>query len=216
MTTPPTVAVRGEVTREVPPEIASVQATVHARAADKQVALRQLTERIDAVRQLLAGHGDAVEKQETAWVSVQPEYSGDRRPRIIGYVGTATIAATTGDFSRLGDLLVALASLEETSVAGPFWALRPDSPAHRQARHDALHAAIDRARDYAAALGATLVSLVEISDAGLSTQVTRPLAFAGYAARESGGAPQLNLDPQPQSVYASVEARFTISEPLLP
>ena len=41
--------------------------------------------------------------------------------------------------------------------------------------------------------------------------------MAAMYARRPGwrGSPELELDPQPQSVHAAVQARFTISEPVL-
>src|SRR5262249_26392603 len=111
-----------------------------------------------------------------------------------------------------GDLMLALADQDQTSVGGPYWSLRPGSPAYREARHVALRDAVDRARDYAQALGVELVALVELADAGLSGRAA-PLSYAVDAgATFRGGAPELNLDPERQQVYASIEARFTTTE----
>ncbi len=217
MTHSPSVAVRGEVHREVDPEIAVVTAVVDARAGDQEKAKRLLTERLDAVRALLDRYGDAVEKRETTGVSIRPDYSGRFGERVKGYLGSATTTVTVRDFTVLGELVLALGGAELTSVHGPYWSLRPDSPAYREARHEALRDAVRRARDYAEALGSRVTGLVEVADTGLSgPREPQPMMFAAAARGEmsiAGDGPQIDLDPQRQQVYASVEARFAIADP---
>jgi uncharacterized protein YggE len=100
-------------------------------------------------------------------------------------------------------------------VYGPSWSLRPDSPAYREARHAAIADAVRRAREYAEALGARVVRLVELTDSGLGAdQPPRPMAFA-MQAPGMPQQPQLELDPERQTVRAAIEARFMISEPQL-
>ncbi len=209
----PVIAVRGEANREVDPEIATVSATVSARSADRQRALELLAERNDALRELVDSFGPAIEQRESVGIWVRPETSGkSSSERIKGYIGYATTKITVRDFAILGDLIMALSSQEMTAVGGLSWELRPDSPAYREARHAALRDAVARARDYAQALGVELVALLELADAGLSSSSEGVgLAFAA----QRGGGPELNLDPQRQRVYASVEARFTITAPAL-
>jgi uncharacterized protein YggE len=209
----PIVAVRGETHLEVDPEIATITATVSARSADRERTLRLLGERNDALRALVDGFAAAVERRESAGVSVRPEYGRSSAERVKGYVGQATTTIVVRDFTVLGDLFLALAGQEATEVYGPWWGLRPDSPAYQQARRAALGDAIDRARDYAQALGVDLVALVELADSGLGRSEPVPRMFAADAVRSVSGAPELNLDPERQRVYASVEARFTTTAP---
>jgi uncharacterized protein YggE len=107
-----------------------------------------------------------------------------------------------------------LADQDLTTVHGPSWSLRPDSPAYGEARRAAIDDALRRAREYADALGARLVRLVELTDSGLSGDGgPQPMAFAMRAAVGGQEQPQLELDPQRQTVHAAIEARFAISEP---
>jgi uncharacterized protein len=214
MTDTPTVAVRGEVTREVEPELATLTVTVSARGKDRQQVLTRLTERTEALRQLLDRYADAIEKRETSRLYVYPEVKGPRE-RVSSYIGTVSTTVTFADFTQLGDVVLVLADQDQTSVYGPNWSLRPDSPAYREARRAAIGDALARAREYADALGARLVRLVELTDVGMSgDQGPRPLTFA----MRTAGMPQeaqLELDPQLQTVQAAIEARFVISEPTL-
>lgn len=133
---------------------------------------------------------------------------------IIGYHGSATTTVVLTDLDAVGDIMLAVASLEEVSVWGQSWSVRPASPVHRTARHAAILDAIARARDYATALGADIVGLVELSDEGLSRSAEPRSRMLAMAAAQAS-TPRIDLDPQRQSVHASIEARFTISEPTI-
>ncbi|WP_433283314.1 SIMPL domain-containing protein [Micromonospora sp. CA-244673] len=208
----PVVAVRGEAYREVAPELARFTVTATARDRDRETTLTRLAERAAAVRVLLDAAEPAVERRETGQLRVWPETkrSGER---VVAYHGSVTTTVTVVDFTALGELMLRLADQDQVELAGPWWSLRPDSPAYREARHAAIADALARAREYAEALGARVTALVELADTGLTTAPPM-LAKAGFA-RGAEAAPELELDPQPQPVQAAVEARFTISEPVL-
>ncbi|MGC4894112.1 SIMPL domain-containing protein [Micromonospora sp. DT31] len=207
----PVVAVRGEAYREVAPELARFTVTAVARDRGRETTLTRLAERAAAVRALLDATEPAVGR-ETGQVHVWPvtKRSGDR---VVAYQGSVSTTVTVTDFTALGELMLRLADQEQVEVAGPVWALRPDSPVHREARQAAIADALVRAREYAEALGARVVALRELSDTGL-TAAPPMLARAAYG-RSGEPAPELELDPVPQPVHAAVEARFTISEPVL-
>ncbi|MFG2164007.1 SIMPL domain-containing protein [Micromonospora chersina] len=208
----PVVAVRGEAYREVTPELARFTVTATARDRDRETTLTRLAERAAAVRVLLDAAEPAVERRETGQLRVWPETkrSGER---VVAYHGSVTTTVTVVDFTALGELMLRLADQEQVEVAGPWWSLRPDSPAYREARHAAIADALARAREYAEALGARVTALLELADTGLAAAPPM-MAKAGFA-RAGEAAPELELDPQPQPVQAAVEARFTISEPVL-
>ncbi|MEU5978990.1 SIMPL domain-containing protein [Streptomyces sp. NPDC047315] len=217
----PRVAVRGEATLEVDPEIARIAITVKARGSDRRSALEDLTRRNLAALELIRSYGEAVEKLETGAFSITPELSRHGRgERVRTYHGRVHLTAVLADFTALGELTTRLADLELTSVDGPWWGLRPDSSAHGDARREAVLEAVQRAREYAGALGAELAALVELADLGAEA----PMAYAppapGAMARGYGGAsveaaPALDLEPRRQTVYAQVNARFTITPPRL-
>ncbi|MFG1775475.1 SIMPL domain-containing protein [Micromonospora sp. NPDC049051] len=209
----PVVTVRGEAYREVAPEVARFSVTARARDRDREATLTRLAERAAAVRVLLDGEGAGIDRRETGELRVRPETrrSGER---VVAYSGSVTTTVTVSDFTALGELMLRLADQDQVEVAGPWWSLRPDSPAHREARHAALADALLRAREYAEALGAQVTALIELSDAGAMEQpMMSRMAYAAGGA--GGGTPELELDPQPQTVHAAVQARFAISEPVL-
>ncbi|MDX3230924.1 SIMPL domain-containing protein [Streptomyces sp. ME19-01-6] len=218
----PRVAVRGEARLEVDPEIARLGITVSARGSDRRTALEDLTRRNAQVLDLVKSYGQAVEKLETGAFAITPQLTAKgRHERIHAYHGRVHLSITVADFTALGELTTRLANLELTQVNGPAWALRPDSPAHAEARRQAVREAVQRAREYAGALDARLTALVELADLDSEgAQQPYPVAYgASRSAAGYGGAPEaapaLDLEPQRQTVYAQVNARFTMSPPRL-
>jgi uncharacterized protein len=88
-----------------------------------------------------------------------------------------------------------------------------------QVRAAAISAAIAKARDYAAALGATVRQVEHIADAGLLDgdtapyHTTRSMAFTA-AGGDQPGTPALT--PVPQELIATIEARFRTTDVSLP
>jgi uncharacterized protein YggE len=167
---------------------------------------------VDALRAVLDRYAPAIEKRETSSAHVWPDVkrSGER---VVAYNGSATTTINVTDFSVVGELVMALAGLEQTTVTGPYWSLRPDSPVYQEVREAAITDAIARARGYAAALGSRVERLVELADSGMSG--VRPVDRMLTAAYTAQAAPALDLDPQRQVVNGTVEARFEIAPPVL-
>lgn len=218
----PRVSVRGEATYEVDPEIARLSVMVTSRGTGRRDTLKALTRRNSEVLELLKGYGEAVEKLSTGSFSVSPVLAEKgRKEKVRSYTGSVYISATVGDFTALGEMTTQLADMEMTRVHGPWWALRPDSPAHGEARRRAVQEAVTRAREYAGALGADLVALVELADIGAESapppmaRAGRAAATAAYAGASAEAAPALDLEPQRQRLSAQVNARFVISRPEL-
>ncbi|MFF8531368.1 SIMPL domain-containing protein [Streptomyces sp. SAS_267] len=219
----PRIAVRGEARLEVDPEIARITITVTARGKDRRETLADLTRRNTLALDLVKTYGDAVERLETSALTITPELGRHGRgERVRTHHGLVHITAELNDFTALGELTTALADLDLTRVDGPWWALRPDSPAHRTARQQAVREAVQRAREYAEALDTTLTALVELADTGAEDthprvpQSTRALSRAAYGAAPTEDEPApLDLEPQRQHVRAQVDARFTMAPPRL-
>lgn len=205
----PTVTVLGEGQAEGPPELATVSAVLHASGRTSAEVTRALA---DLAHQVEAALPDlSFDSVRTDPFSVSPVFDRRSGVRITGYTGRYSTRLALADFFGLSDLVVALAGLPGARVEGPSWSLRRGSPLHREARVDAVRAAVARARDYADALGATLGDLLELSDtdAGLSGV---PRMFAMAAPGGTADLPELDLEPQPQTVTANVTARFALTD----
>jgi uncharacterized protein YggE len=206
------VTVHGEARREVPPEQAVFSVTVSARDRDKPTVVARLTERSAEVGRILDRYATAIERRETAGLHVYEEYRR-RSERSATHSGSLTTTVTVADFDPLGELLAQLASGESISVSGPWWRLRPGSRAGADVRREAVTDALDRAREYAAAVGSELARIVAISDAeaaGVHPMMMRGAVGSAAEAEDSGA---FDLDPRQQTVEARVLLRVTITEP---
>jgi uncharacterized protein YggE len=103
------------------------------------------------------------------------------------------------------------------------WNVDWDNPAWPQVRAAAIQAAIRKGHDYAAALGGSLQSVEHIADAGLlgDSGDGGSFRFSGRASRAmaagaGGGSDAPSLDPVPQELAATIEARFTATGVALP
>lgn len=217
----PLLSVRGEAVLEVEPEIARVEVSVAAAGADRAGALRLLRERAAAVDKILASFPDAIDRTEVSGARVGPRPGRGHRDEDGGYHGAVHHVITVSGFDQLGELMAQLSDQDLTEVGGPWWELRPDSPVYRAARVAATRDAIRRGRDYAFALGSELAGLVELTDTRMLAEPrgqAEPRAGIAAArlpqrARPAGPEPGFELAPARQLVRASVEARFTMTEP---
>ncbi|WP_018655833.1 SIMPL domain-containing protein [Actinomadura flavalba] len=220
MTDAPVITVRGEAVVEAQPEVAHVTVHVQAQEKDRRLALDRLTERNRACLDLVRSYGEAVERVESGGLAISPviRYGKHDDGEIRGYRGTAQIKLAVVDFSLLGELLTRLGDGERSYVHGPYWALRPDSPVFDDAARQAVHEAVARARGYAGALGARLTALLELRDENTGGVPERPMALMAAPAPggAAGGAPApITVEPETQTVRASVIARFAASSPEL-
>lgn len=206
----PTIVVRGEAHREVPPEQAVFSVTTSARDRDREAVLARIAERTAQVRAVVDAY--QVERRETGSVQVYPELKRGSE-KVVAYTGSVVTTVTVTEFDGLGEFLLRLAKLDQAAVSGPWWQLRPGSRAGAEVRKAAVDDALLRATEYAEAVGARLDRLVEIADDVPGHPMARMTSFA---VADQEGAPALEVDPQPQSVVASVTVRVTITEPTLP
>ena len=204
--TRPQVVVRGEAMLLVDPEIAELAVTVTGRARDRQSAMERCRARQDDVTAVVTAAGDAVETSETAGVSVYLECGRRADGDPVATLGTRVSSAGWSP----GDLVVALGRLDDVTVTGPWWRLRPEAP-RSGARLAAVQDAVHRARQYAAAFGSELTALVEVSDAGMSGRRTSESRGRQGRWEGSGQRPQPRPHAGPQEVHGSVEVRFTMS-----
>lgn len=214
---PATVSVRGEATVEADPEIVVFRVSVSSRARDRRDALASLSRRNDEFLALVRTFGEAVEKTETSGILVYPELRRGREEKVRWYRGTIRTRLTVTDFSIAGELVGRISDLGLCDMAGPWWELRPDSPVYREVRVRAARDAITRAAEYAEAAGGRLTGLIELADTGMGGGGHSPrmrAAAQGMAAFEAEEAPVvIDMEPETQVVQASVEARFTMTQP---
>jgi uncharacterized protein len=228
------LSVSAEARQLVAPDYAVLDGLFEHTAGSKAAAVESVAASLDRLTADLAARGavpfdEATGRRPLTWSAYSSATREERyhdqdtgRVERSGQV-TATVAlqVTVRDLDRLDDLSGVLAAHPGLNVHGVTWHVDWDNPAWPQVRAAAIGAAIGKARDYAAALGATVRHVEHIADTGLlggdtapDWRVRKSVGFAGSAGSEQPGIPALN--PVPQELTATIEARFRTTEVSLP
>jgi uncharacterized protein YggE len=207
----PSVSVRGTACLEVAPDLARFTVSVSSRHKDRQVALETLAERSSGVKEIVDSAGAAVVRRESGGFHLWPE-ARRKGEGVRAYSGTVATTVTVDDFAVLGDLMVRLALRESCHVAGPFWELREHSVHLADARKAAVRDGLDRARQFADSLGASLDSLVDLTDCD-PEQAPQAVAPHPAASENEADVPSFDVDLRPLTVRAAVQLRLTITPP---
>lgn len=97
------------------------------------------------------------------------------------------------------------------NLNGPYWEVSIDSPVYGELQAEAVRAARLRAERYAAALGVTLGSLVELRDPGTGNGPPRHgVTLFSSAGEPAGDFAAMDFDPHTLTVYASVQATWAL------
>ena len=229
----PLLSVRAEARELVAPDYAVVDGLIEHSAGSKAEAVRSVAGSLDRLTADLAALGavpfdEGAGRRPLTWsahsAATREELYHDKDTMRMERTGqvTATVAlqVTVRDLDRLDDLSGVLAAHPGLNVHGVTWQVDWDNPAWPQVRAAAIGAAIGKARDYAAALGATVRHVEHIADAGLLGGDTAPyytarsLAFSASGGGDQSGTPALT--PVPQELIATIEARFRTTDVSLP
>ncbi len=140
--------------------------------------------------------------------------------RVLAAVG---VAVTVRDFVLLESLGRVLACHDDLNVRHVTWQVDDDNPGWATVRNEAIHAALQRGQDYAAALGVSLLGVEHVADTGLlgrSGENPRRVRAAALVAtgsgHDDGDVDTPSLDPVPQELSAVIEARLRATRADLP
>ncbi len=214
------LSVRGEAHRTVPPDSAVVSAGIQVTGETKAAALTVLAAiqgRFETALRSIGAVPSTLESEREPLVwstdSLHTYAKEDRHGRATGTVAGLQVNVQIRDLGLLDDVAQAIAGIENVDVQRVLWQVDADNPAWPRVRADAIRAAIAKGRDYAAALGGTLNRIEHVADVGLlgGDRAAHPhtrfeLAEGTASMFGDGAAP--TLDPAPQELGATIEARF--------
>lgn len=227
------LSVSAEARQLVAPDYAVVDGVIEHTAGSKAEAVASAAASAERLTADLAGLGgvpfdQAAQRRPLTWLAHSSATREERYPdketgRVVrtGQV-TATVAVQVivRDLDALDAVSRVLAAHQSLNVHGVTWHVDWDNPAWPQVRAAAIHAAIGKARDYAAALGARVQRVEHVADAGLLGGDTAPYPPERRALRpmsasaEGPGTPALT--PVPQELIATIDARVRTTGVSLP
>lgn len=207
-----TIRVTGSAEMQAAPDRAVIEASVEA-TGDSAAAVRdELSTRSDALRQALRDAGLNDDQLTTGRFAIRPQY--DRRepgaePAPTGYEGTHTITIEVDDVEATGDVIDTAIDGGADSIGRIEYTLAEST--RESLREEALHAAVDNARDEADVLAARVdsrlgaVQHVSTSGGGLSPTYDR------YAAAEDAAGGSTELQPEDVTVSATVTVTYRLT-----
>lgn len=231
------LSVRGEAQQSVAPDAVVLAGGISVWADSKPDALTTAAsalDRLTAELSELGGSALAVSSERSAltWSAFSATTHAERdhdkstgRHELTGRVlATVGVGVAVRDFALLDGLGRIFARHEGFNVRQVTWLVDDDNPGWSRARNEAIQAALRKGRDYAAALGVSLVRVEQVADTGLlggsGDSPRLPQKFSAFAAAGvSYGSEDVDtpsLDPVPQDLSAVIEARFRTTPAALP
>lgn len=214
------ITVRGEHETRVAPEEAVAHLSVRAESSERGAVVEKMSAltaplRDDlAARKLAGGVADWSSQRVSIWAN-RPWNNEGKQLALVHY-GSVEVTATFTDIAALSWWISEVSERDGVQIDGVTWRLTPDSARLTEAAvaAQAVRVAVERANAYAAALGLTTVTALEIADLGLLTHgspeaAASPKMMRAMAMDSVGGGPALDFQPEDIIIRAGVEARFS-------
>ncbi|NGX06147.1 SIMPL domain-containing protein [Mycobacteroides franklinii] len=181
------------------------QATVGVSVRSRRIAgvMAEVKAKARAVIDAVLDSGVAAEDVRTAWMSVHPQFDGNR---ITGYAADNSVRITVRDLSKVSDVLdkAVTAGGEAAQLSGVSFDLQDSTELSTQARERAFADAKARAEQYAALAGATLGKVLRVDETGGASQPRAEFAML----RAAGGPP---VEAGQQTVSAAITVVWELS-----
>lgn len=213
------ITVRGSHDVTLPPEQATVYATVSADGAEPQPVFDAVATSVAAVTESLQPRHHPKKGPVTKLVVDQIRrgshhpFNRDGEQLPLVHTASVSVIATFTDFEQLAAWAGWTAGVPGLGIGYIEWALTEATRerVERKTRQKAVRDARRRAQDYADALDLGEVTVRTISDPGMGgAPAHRKVMMASAVADSTGGALGVSLIPDAVHIEAQVEATFTV------
>ncbi|MFT3799444.1 SIMPL domain-containing protein [Microbacterium sp.] len=213
------ITVRGEHEARIAPERAVAHISAALDGPDRGGVVERIAALAFPVREDLAARKEAgtLVDWSSQRVSVWADRPWNNEGKQLGLVHHASVefTATFTDFLVLSDWLGGIAEQDGLQVGTVEWQLSPETRARieREVAAAAVGVAVERATAYAAALGLTTVTPLQVADLGLLSDGREaapapPLFAKSMMAMDAAGSAAVDFRPDDIRLTAAVEARF--------
>ncbi|HST67985.1 MAG TPA: SIMPL domain-containing protein [Mycobacteriales bacterium] len=207
-----TVTVRGRAELDVEPDRVRLGYVVQAEAAAGADALTLVAERSAAADEALDRAGDLLLLRRPAAVTLTPVWADNGT--VTGQAARRFVLVEARAVGPLGELLAALVAVPGSTVESTEWVVDPGNPVHARLRAAAVADARQRAADYAQAADLRLGALEWITEPdvrpGEPGWASAQAVSLGFARKDAGGSPVLELRPEPVAVSTAVDVRWAL------
>jgi uncharacterized protein YggE len=167
------VMVAGDSIVQAQPDTAILTVSVVTQGRRAIDAQQENATRTDAVVRALKAAAGAGAEVKTSGYSLQPQrvYKEGQPPTITGYEARNSVTVTTGELTKVANIIDAAAQAGSNDISGIAFTLRQDRQARDQALSEATREAMNKARVIATALGGRVVRVIEVQEEGLQRPV---------------------------------------------
>jgi uncharacterized protein YggE len=163
-TRPRTISVTGTAEIKVAPDEVILMLGVDSRDKDLSVAKTDNDQRVKKLLNLAHAAGVDPKNIQTSALTMGPEYSDERIPKLLGYQVSQVVTITLTDLSKYEDLMTNSLKAGVNRVDGINFVVAEPSKYKEDARLEAIRAAHEKASAMAAQLGQTLGKPWEITE----------------------------------------------------
>ncbi len=212
-TRPRLISVTGTAEINLPPDEVTLTMGIDTRDKDLAVAKSKHDARSRKVISLAGSVGVEAKGISTTMLTMKPDYSEEKTPRLLGYEVSQTIEITLKDLSKYESLMTKLLDTGVNRVSGIDFRLGDPRKVREEARAKALHAATEKAVAMAAELGQTVGKPWEISEtgfgwSGLGLNATANTVFGQNEGKVEGS--ESTVAPGQVTIRASVNVSFLL------
>jgi uncharacterized protein YggE len=194
-----TLDVGGHGEAHLPPDVATIEVGVAARAAKAAAAEAQAAAAMTQVIGVLKARGIAPRDIQTSELGVEPQYAEENGgpQRLTGYLARYRVSVRVEDLTGLGSAIDAAVDAGANDVGPIEFGLKSPGSAEGLARLAAVKDLEDKAEAYANAAGYKIRRLVNLSETGTGGLVLQPrpvLAMAKAATPVEAGEITVSVD----------------------
>ncbi|WP_291867919.1 SIMPL domain-containing protein [Bradyrhizobium sp.] len=167
-TPPPAIAVTGEATVSVPPDLALIDGGVTSEAKTAREASDANNAAMGKVLLALKGAGIEEKDVQTSRLSLQPQYAPNRSgpSPVVGYRASNRVTIRVRDVGKVAGVIDTLVGAGANEIGGINFMVSQSSKLLDEAREKAVADARRKADIYARAAGVTLGAPLSISEEG--------------------------------------------------
>lgn len=161
---PRIISVTGTAEIKVPPDEVQLTLGIDSRDKDLVVAKASNDERIKKLMALARSAGVEAKNIQTSALTMGPEYTDERIPKLLGYRVSQTVTITLTDLSKYEDLMTDFLKVGVNRVDGIDFLVADPRKYREDARLKAVRAAREKAKTMAAELGQSLGKPWEVTE----------------------------------------------------
>ena len=185
---PRMISVTGTAEIKVPPDEAQLTLGIDSHDKDLVVAKASNDQRIKKLLALAHTAGVEAKSIQTSALSMGPEYTDEKIPKLLGYRVSQTVAITLTDLSKYEDLMTNFLKVGVNRVDGVNFLVADPRKYREDARLKAVNAAREKANTMARELGQSIGKPWEITEEADAERTA--YVYTNFQQRTSFGMPE--------------------------